>query len=201
MRAPAPEELNFGDGLIPAVVRDSVSRDVLMLAWMNAESYRKTLESGETWFWSRSRAELWNKGATSGNRQRVVSIATDCDADSLLIDVEAEGPACHSGERSCFGDQAGAGRLDLERLESTMRDRRERMPAGSYTASLFEKGTDTILRKVGEEAIELVLAVKGEGRQRIIEETADLMVHVTALLVNEEIPLEEIARELRSRER
>lgn len=201
MRAPDPGDLNFRDGLIPAIIRDRASRDVLMLAWMNDESFQKTLESGETWFWSRSRAELWNKGATSGNRQRIVSIVADCDSDALLIDVEPDGPACHTGERSCFGDEKEGERLDLERLESTMKDRRERRPPGSYTSSLFEKGTDAILRKVGEETIELVLATKGEGRQRIIEEATDLLVHVTALLVSENIPLQDIARELRGRER
>ncbi len=201
MSVPEPSELELGDGLIPAVIRDAGSRDVLMLAWMNEESYRKSIESGETWFWSRSRQELWNKGATSGNRQRIVSIATDCDSDALLIDVEPAGPACHTGERSCFGDGAETARLDLERLEATMKDRRERKPEGSYTASLFAKGTDAILRKVGEECVEVLLAVKGEGRERVVEETADLLVHLTALLVNEGIPLEEVARELRRRER
>lgn len=201
MNAPAPADMNFGDGLIAAVVRDAVSRDVLMLAWMNEEAYRKTIETGETWFWSRSRQELWNKGATSGNRQKVVAVATDCDSDALLIDVEPSGPACHTGARSCFGDHESVRRLDLERLESTMRDRRDRKPEGSYTASLFEKGTDAILRKIGEETVELLLAAKGEGRQRVIEETTDLFVHVTALLVNEGVALEEIAGELRRRER
>lgn len=201
MSFPEPSELRFGDGLIPAVVRDSRSRDVLMLAWMNEESYRRSIESGETWFWSRSRQELWNKGATSGNRQKIVAIATDCDTDALLIDVDPSGPACHTGERSCFADAEGASRLDLERLEATMKDRRDRKPEGSYTASLFAKGTDAILRKVGEESVEVLLAVKGEGRERVVEETADLLVHLTALLVNEGISLEEVASELRRRER
>lgn len=201
MNAPDPSKLAFGDGLLPAVVRESVSGDVLMLAWMSDESYRKSLESGETWFWSRSRQQLWNKGATSGHRQKIVAIATDCDSDALLIDVEALGPACHTGERSCFGERQQSERLDLGRLESTMKNRREERPEGSYTASLFSKGTDAILRKVGEETVELVLAVKGEGRQRIVEETTDLLVHVTALLVNEGIDLQEIAQEMRRRER
>lgn len=201
MNAPDPSKLAFGDGLLPAIVRESGSGDVLMLAWMNGESYRKSLQSGETWFWSRSRQELWNKGATSGHRQKIVGIATDCDSDAILIDVETRGPACHTGERSCFGDRQQIERLDLERLEATMKDRREQRPEGSYTASLFSQGTDAILRKVGEETVELVLAVKGEGRQRIIEEATDLLVHVTALLVNEGIDLQEIALEMRRRER
>ncbi|MBW3671728.1 MAG: bifunctional phosphoribosyl-AMP cyclohydrolase/phosphoribosyl-ATP diphosphatase HisIE [Acidobacteria bacterium] len=201
MNAPDPSKLAFDDGLLPAVIRESASGEVLMLAWMSDESYRKSLESGETWFWSRSRQELWNKGATSGHRQKIVAIATDCDSDALLIDVETWGPACHTGERSCFGDRQRNERLDLERLESAMKNRREERPEGSYTALLFSKGTDAILRKVGEETVELVLAVKGEGRQRIVEEATDLLVHVTALLVNEGIDLQEIAREMRRRER
>lgn len=201
MNAPDPSTLAFGDGLLPAVVRESGSGDVLMLAWMSDESYRKSLESGETWFWSRGRRQLWNKGATSGHRQKIVAIATDCDSDALLIDVEVLGPACHTGERSCFGERQRSERLDLERLESTMKNRRAERPEGSYTASLFSKGTDAILRKVGEETMELVLAVKGEGHQRIVEEATDLLVHVTALLVNEGIDLQEIAQEMRRRER
>lgn len=200
MRAPSPDEIDFDRGLVAAIVRDQSSRDVLMLAWMNREAYEKTIESGETWFWSRSRQELWHKGASSGHTQRVSSIAHDCDRDALLLEVEPDGPACHSGERSCFLDRSEPG-LDLETLEETLISRNAARPEGSYTASLFEAGTDAILRKVGEESVEVILAAKGEGRERLIEETADLLMHLTALLVNEGVRLAEVGDELRRRAR
>lgn len=199
MNAPDPSEIDFEKGLVAAIVRDDATRDLLMLAWMNREAYEKTLESGETWFWSRSREELWNKGASSGNRQKVVRITADCDSDSLLVDVYPEGPACHTGSRSCFGEEHEP-RLDLERLEATMKSRRSERPEGSYTVSLFDAGTDLILRKIGEESTEVILATKSEGKERLVEEAADLLVHLTALLVNEGIGLEEVAAELRRRE-
>ncbi|MDX1584336.1 MAG: bifunctional phosphoribosyl-AMP cyclohydrolase/phosphoribosyl-ATP diphosphatase HisIE [Thermoanaerobaculia bacterium] len=201
MKAPDPAGLDFEKGLVAAVVRDEETRDLLMVAWMNREAYEKTIDSGETWFWSRSREELWHKGETSGNRQRVSRIAADCDGDALIIDVRPMGPACHTGERSCFGDEKSPARLDLERLESVMKSRKVERPEGSYTASLFEAGTDEILRKIGEESIEVILAAKSEGATRIVEESADLIVHLTALLVNEGIDLAEVANEMRRRER
>jgi phosphoribosyl-AMP cyclohydrolase / phosphoribosyl-ATP pyrophosphohydrolase len=193
------EEIRFGaGGLVPAIIRDIHSGAVLMLAWMNEESLRLTRATGETHFWSRSRNELWHKGATSGNRQRVRSISLDCDRDTLLIDVEPLGAACHTGELTCFGDQE-ADRLDLHALMLLLRTRRAERPAGSYSTTLFDGGVDRILKKVGEEATEVVIAAKGDSKQRLVEETADLLFHLTALLVEKEVSLRDIAAELARR--
>jgi phosphoribosyl-ATP pyrophosphohydrolase/phosphoribosyl-AMP cyclohydrolase len=183
--------------LTPAVVRDANSGTVLMLAYMNDEALQKTMETGETWFWSRSRNALWHKGATSGNTQRVVHIARDCDDDALLITVVPNGPACHNGTTSCFD---GAPPLEMQRLVATLRDRYEHRPATSYSAKLFDGGRNAIAQKVGEEATEVILAaVGGEGRERLISESADLVFHLVALLVNEGIDWSEIETELRRR--
>lgn len=193
-------ELTFDDrGLVAAIVRDSATREVLTLAWMNRESLAKTIESGETWFWSRSRNELWHKGATSGNTQRVVAIRKDCDGDALLVDVIPAGPACHTGERSCFGDERPAG-LDLAPLYAVLASRKQNAPEGSYSAKLFGSGRERIVKKIGEEATEVVIAGMGNERGRIVEETADLLFHLAVLLVDEGISLEEIGAELASRE-
>lgn len=195
-----PDSLKFDDrGLVAAIVRDSVTREVLTLAWISRESLAKTLETGETWFWSRSRGELWHKGATSGNTQRVVSIKPDCDGDALLVDVVPSGPACHTGERSCFGDSR-AGTLDLAPLVAVLESRKRERPEGSYSAKLFGGGRERIVKKIGEEATEVVIAGMGSDRTRIVEETADLLFHLSVLLVDEGIALEEIAAELASRE-
>lgn len=186
------------DGLVAAVVRDARSGAVLMLAWMNEESLARTLESGETWFWSRTRRQLWHKGATSGATQRVVRIATDCDSDALLIDVEPRGPACHTGARSCFGDETDA---TLTKLMATLRQRKEERPAGSYSTSLFERGRPAILKKVGEEAAEVIVAAAAEGRERVISETADLVYHLSVLLVAENLDWRDIFEELEGRSR
>jgi phosphoribosyl-ATP pyrophosphohydrolase/phosphoribosyl-AMP cyclohydrolase len=179
--------------LIPAIVRDANSGEVLMLAWMNEESLRRTKETGETWFWSRSRNELWHKGATSGNTQKVIHIAEDCDRDALLITVEPDGPACHNGTTSCFEDTP---RLSLEQLMSVLRDRYDNRPEGSYTAKLFNEGLDRILKKIGEEATEVVIAAKGEGRDRLISEITDLVFHLSVLMTNETIGWRDIHLEL-----
>ena len=186
-----------GDGLIAAVVRDSRTGAVLMVAWMNEESLERTLASGETWFWSRSRRELWHKGATSGATQRVIRVATDCDSDALLIDVEPRGPACHTGARSCFGD-AGS---PLTKLMTTLRQRNQERPAGSYSTSLFERGRPAILKKVGEEAAEVIVATAAEGRDRVVSETADLLYHLSVLLVSENLDWSDIFEELEARSR
>ena len=189
-------DVKFGpDGLVPAIVRDARNGAVLTLAYMNEESLRKTEESGETWFWSRSRNELWHKGATSGNTQRVVHIARDCDDDALVISVIPNGPACHTGARSCFD---GVPPRMLDRLMDVLRDRREKRPAGSYSASLFDKGRNEILKKIGEEAIEVVLA---RGSERIVSEVADLIFHISALLADEGLDWRDIEAELLRRER
>lgn len=181
--------------LTPAIVRDANSGEVLTLAYMNDEALAKTKESGETWFWSRSRNELWHKGATSGNTQRVVNIAPDCDGDALVISVIPNGPACHTGARSCFD---GVPPRTLDRLMSVLRDRRDKKPEGSYSASLFEKGRDEIAKKVGEEAIEVILA---RGRERVTYEVADLIFHLSALLVDEGLDWRDVEAELAKREK
>ena len=190
-------DVKFGpDGLVPAIVRDARNGAVLTLAYMNEESLRKTEESGETWFWSRSRNELWHKGATSGNTQKVVHIAADCDGDALVVSVVPAGPACHTGAVSCFDDVPPP---TLQRLMTILRDRYEKRPEGSYTAYLFNEGRDKILKKIGEEATEVVIAAKGQGRERMISETADLLYHLSVLLVDEGIDWTDVEEELRRR--
>jgi phosphoribosyl-ATP pyrophosphohydrolase/phosphoribosyl-AMP cyclohydrolase len=187
-------DLKFDEqGLIPAIVRDARNGAVLTLAYMNAESLQKTIESGETWFWSRSRRELWHKGATSGNRQRVVHLAVDCDRDALVVTVVPAGPACHTGAESCFADVPP---LPLERLLRTLRSRFEERPEGSYSAYLFNEGRDKILKKIGEEATEVVIAAKGQGRERVVSELADLVYHLSVLMVDEGIEWRDVEEEL-----
>ena len=182
--------------LTPAIVRDARSGAILTLAYMNDESLARTRETGQTWFWSRSRNELWHKGATSGNTQRVIHIAEDCDGDALVVSVEPAGPACHNGTQSCFPDVPPR---PLDRLMTTLRDRKATRPEGSYTARLFNEGRDRILKKIGEEATEVVIAAKGEGRERMISEIADLVFHVSVLMVDEGIAWSDIEGELQRR--
>ncbi len=186
------------DGLVPAIVRDAKSGAILMLAYMNQESPQKTIDTGETWFWSRSRSELWHKGTTSGNTQRVVHIAADCDRDALVVTVEPAGPACHTGAMSCFDDVPGPA-LDLARLMRVLRDRYEARPEGSYSASLFNAGRPRIVKKVGEEATEVTIAALSEPRERVISEVADLLFHVSVLLTDIGIDWSEIGEELTKR--
>jgi len=180
-------------GLVSAIVRDARSGAVLTLAYMNAESLQKTLDSGETWFWSRSRHELWHKGATSGNRQHVVHVAVDCDRDALVVSVIPQGPACHTGADSCFADVQP---LPLERLLRTLRSRYDERPEGSYSAYLFNEGRDKILKKIGEEATEVVIAAKGADRERLVSELADLVYHLSVLMVDEGIAWRDVEEEL-----
>lgn len=194
------------NGLIPAIIQDVNSGAVLMLAYMNQESLRKTLEEGQTWFYSRSRQMLWNKGETSGNVQKVVGISYDCDADTLLVQVEQRGVACHEGSFSCFSKilqentQSSATRAAiLFRLEELLKKRKAERPEGSYTTYLFTEGLDKILKKVGEEATEVVIAAKGGVKGEVVYETADLIYHLLVMLRNEEIDLDEILRELENR--
>jgi phosphoribosyl-ATP pyrophosphohydrolase/phosphoribosyl-AMP cyclohydrolase len=184
--------------LIPAIVRHARTGAVLTLAYMNEESLAKTRETGETWFWSRSRNELWHKGATSGNTQRVVHIAEDCDGDALVVTVEPNGPACHTGAESCF---SGVPPLMLERLMQVLRDRREKRPEGSYSAYLFNEGRDKILKKVGEEATEVVIAAKGESNERLVSEIADLVFHLSVLMADAGVGWTEVEGELEKRAR
>jgi phosphoribosyl-ATP pyrophosphohydrolase/phosphoribosyl-AMP cyclohydrolase len=189
-------DLKFAGGLIPAIVRDANNGAILTLAWMNDEALKRTLESGETWFWSRSRQELWHKGATSGNTQRVVHIAADCDRDALVVTVEPQGPACHTGSPSCFADVPAA---PLDALTAVLRDRYAVRPEGSYSAYLFNEGRDKILKKVGEEATEVVIAAKGDDRDRLVSEVSDLLFHLSVLLVDEGLGWEPVMEELRKR--
>lgn len=184
--------------LIPAIVRDARSGAVLTLAYMNEESLAKTRETGQTWFWSRSRQELWHKGATSGNTQRVVHIAEDCDGDALVVTVEPNGPACHTGSTSCFAEVPA---LPLDRLMSVLRSRHTERPSGSYTTYLFNEGRDKILKKIGEEATEVVIAAKGQHRERLVSELADLVYHLSVLLVDEGIEWKDVHAELDARAR
>jgi phosphoribosyl-ATP pyrophosphohydrolase/phosphoribosyl-AMP cyclohydrolase len=193
-------DLKFTNGLIPAIVRDSKSGTILTLAYMNEESLQKTNETGETWFWSRSRGELWHKGATSGNTQRVVHIAPDCDRDALVVTVEPAGPACHTGAESCFADVPPPA-FDLEALMRVLKDRRAKRPEGSYSTYLFNEGRDKILKKIGEEATEVVIAAKGQGRERITSEVADLLFHLSVLLVDEGLEWSDVGAELAKRAR
>ena len=200
MNYPDTNELIFTDGLLPAIVRDATSGAILTLAYMSHESYLKSIESGETWFWSRSRGELWHKGATSGNTQRIVSIATDCDGDAIVVSVEPAGPACHTGDVSCFR-HVPAPAIDLGGLTTVLRERFATRTEGSYSAYLFDQGVDKILKKIGEEATEVVIAAKGESPERLVSEISDLVFHLTALLVNEGLSWSDVGAELEKRKR
>jgi phosphoribosyl-ATP pyrophosphohydrolase/phosphoribosyl-AMP cyclohydrolase len=242
------QNLKFDDsGLITAVVQDDVSDEVLMVAHMNAESLAKTLQTGETWFWSRSRRELWHKGATSGATQRVVDLRLDCDGDVLLVRVNPNGPACHTGERSCFfrgAQDVEASKSEepvkvhekngekdreknppvIKRVESPVslvnvaamdlgiqlqdlfkliQERKDQRPEGSYTSYLFNSGLDKILKKVGEESAETIIAAKNagddEGRKQLSSEISDLLYHLLVLMVERDVSLYDIAAELSAR--
>jgi phosphoribosyl-ATP pyrophosphohydrolase/phosphoribosyl-AMP cyclohydrolase len=204
--------LKYDDrGLIPAIVQDADTGQVLMMAWMNAEALAKTCETGEATFWSRSREELWHKGDTSGNVQRVEEIRYDCDGDTLLIRVHPAGPACHTGQVSCFyreldesGQQPAANQqpckpFTLQQLYNVICDRREHPKPGSYTTSLFAEGLPKIAQKVGEEANEVVVAALAEGDRRLVEEVADLTYHVLVLLAASGLSPGEVEAELAQR--
>ena len=198
------EELKFDEnGLIPAIVVDAVTKQVLTLAYMNKESLQISMEKGLTCFWSRSRQELWLKGETSGNYQHIVSIEADCDNDALVVKVEPDGPACHTGTKSCFTKPVwGSEELhefSLEGLMELLRGRKEEKKEGSYTTYLFEKGLDKILKKIGEECTEVIIAAKAEDKKETIYEIADLAYHVMVLMLQAGISLEDIHKELASR--
>ncbi len=198
------EDLKFDErGLIPAIVVDATTKKVLTLAYMNAESLKITMAEGKTCFWSRSRKELWRKGETSGNYQYVVSITADCDGDALLIKVDKEGPACHTGADSCFFSplyiSEERGEFSLLGLYDLLLGRKRDLPTGSYTTYLFEKGLDKILKKVGEESTEVIIAGKAEDKKETVYEIADLTYHVMVLMAQMGITVEEVAKELASR--
>ena len=197
------EEIRFdSDGLVPCVVQDSRTGEVLTLAYMNEEALARTRETGETWFWSRSRQELWHKGETSGNVQRVQALRYDCDADALVALVEPTGPACHTGERSCFhnGDLEPTPSEALAVLERTIAERRVMTPAGSYTAELLAD-PPRIGEKVQEEAEEVARAAASESDERVREEAADVLYHLTVLLASRDLSLADAFEELNARRR
>ncbi len=208
------KEIKFDEhGLVPAIVQDANTLQVLTLAYMNAESLKRTLETNETWFWSRSRSTFWHKGETSGHTQRVMDILVDCDSDALTILVKPNGPACHTGEQSCFHNALQEAGDSLEKIaheepdlgevlndlyalvESRKRDR----PEGSYTTYLFDQGLDKILKKVGEESSETIIAAKNENPELLAREASDLLYHLIVLMVERGLTLEQIRHELISR--
>jgi phosphoribosyl-ATP pyrophosphohydrolase/phosphoribosyl-AMP cyclohydrolase len=194
------DEIRFDErGLIPAIVQDAATREVLTLAYMNRESLARTLETKQTWFWSRSRNELWHKGATSGNTQEVVNLALDCDSDAIIVLVKPAGPACHTGAVSCFDTGAASLGAVLNQLYELIQSRERERPSGSYTTYLFEAGLDKILKKVGEESAETIIAAKNENDARLTEESADLLYHLLVLLVARGVSLTDIAQELAQR--
>jgi phosphoribosyl-ATP pyrophosphohydrolase/phosphoribosyl-AMP cyclohydrolase len=229
------QNLKFDEqGLITAVVQDEATSEVLMVAYMNAESLARTMQTGETWFWSRSRQELWHKGATSGHTQQVVDVRLDCDGDALLVRVNPNGPACHTGERTCFfrGASSKGSNGEAEQKESVkaiatiqpvdsplslvnvaamdlgillqdlfklIQERKDQRPEGSYTTYLFDSGLDKILKKVGEEAAETIIAAKNEDRKPLSSEISDLLYHLLVLMVERDVSLQDILGELSHR--
>lgn len=202
------EQIEFDErGLVPVVAQDAATGEVLMLAWATAEALRLSAETGRAHYWSRSRGELWRKGDTSGNEQEVVEIRVDCDADAVLYRIRQTGPACHTGERSCFfraveGDglaQAGDPRPVMARVEEIIAERHAGRPEGSYTTYLFEQGVDKILKKVGEEATETVIAAKNGDAAEMASETADLLFHLLVLWRAQGLPFGMVYSELERR--
>lgn len=210
--------IKFDDkGLVPAIIQDCTTGKVLMMAYMNEEALEKTLTTGYTWFYSRSRESLWQKGESSGNVQKVREIRYDCDADTVLVLVEPTGAACHTGHYSCFyrnsdNEVVEDKEFDLEKiyeaktgpsilleLYEVVKDRKEKMPEGSYTTYLFDKGLDKILKKVGEENAEVIIAAKNRSKEEVVYEVSDLIYHLLVLLVEQEVELEDIFAELKSR--
>lgn len=195
-----PDGLVFdANGLLPVVVQDRASGDVLMMAWANEEALRKTAETGLAHFWSRSRQGLWRKGETSGHTLRVVETRADCDADTLLLVVVPAGPACHAGTRTCFGDTSPTAAGMLEELARVVAVRASAPAEESYTARLLGKGPDQVLKKIGEEATEVVLAARAQSDDRLAEETADLLYHLLVALHQRGLPLARVMDELRKR--
>lgn len=189
------------DGLIPAIVQDHYTKKVLMLAYMNEESLKISMEEGRTCFFSRSRQQIWRKGETSGNVQEIVSIKTDCDRDTLLVDVIKQGPACHTGAESCFFNdiKTGEEQFSYEGLYQMLVDRKINKKEGSYTTYLFEKGIDKILKKVGEECTEVIIGAKGGDKAETVFEIADLLYHITVMMIEMGISLDDVTAELAKR--
>ena len=201
------DEIRYDEqGLVPAIVQDYLDGTVLMMAWMNQESLSKTLDTGDTWFWSRSRSELWHKGETSGHLQKVRSLRYDCDSDALLISVEQIGDiACHTGERSCFHQVNGSKEAPpadtLSQVFEVIRDRRDNPVENSYTCKLFADGDNKILKKIGEESAEVVMACKDDDKDAIAGEVADLFYHSLVALAHHGVELKDVYRKLQQRRR
>lgn len=196
--------LQFDDkGLLPAIVQDDRTGEVLMLAYMNKEAVEKTIETNETWFYSRSRQELWNKGATSGNRQQVKRLSVDCDADTLLVQVSPQGPACHTGENTCFFTTVHENEESLREVVyeviDEIQNRKENPVEGSYTTYLFNEGIDKVLKKVGEETTEVVIGAKNADKEEVSNEIADLVYHTLVLMNILDVDLADIQKVLRKR--
>jgi phosphoribosyl-ATP pyrophosphohydrolase/phosphoribosyl-AMP cyclohydrolase len=195
-----PQQLRFdANGLIPVVAQDRRSGDLLMVAYANAEALRLTTETGLLHLWSRSRQALWKKGETSGNRLRVRDVRADCDRDALLVSVDPEGPACHTGARTCFGEESPSAAGMLEELRRVIASRRAASPDSSYTARLLGKGIDQALKKIGEESAELVIAAKAESQARVAEESADLLFHLLLVLELRGVAVADVMDVLRRR--
>jgi phosphoribosyl-ATP pyrophosphohydrolase/phosphoribosyl-AMP cyclohydrolase len=220
MSANLIQNLKFDDrGLIPAVVQDDKTNEILMLAYMNSESLQRTLQTGETHFWSRSRNELWHKGETSGNTQRVTDIRIDCDSDALIVRVDPNGPACHTGEQTCFFRdvnqsapiavaQTGVSLVNVDSMElgillnnlyKLISERKEERPEGSYTTYLFNSGLDKILKKIGEESTETIIAAKNGSKKEMSAEISDLLYHLMVMMVERDVRLTDILAELQHR--
>ncbi|TGB02305.1 bifunctional phosphoribosyl-AMP cyclohydrolase/phosphoribosyl-ATP diphosphatase HisIE [Halobacillus salinus] len=202
------ESIQFDEkGLVPAIVQDARSKAVLTLAYMNEESLRQTLDKRETVFYSRSRQELWHKGETSGNTQKVTDIHYDCDQDALLVQVIPQGPACHKGDYSCFSHSLLEGGQEpkdhryaiLDELQEVLSERKATLPEGSYTSTLFQEGVDRIAKKIGEEAGEVIIAAKNDDPEEMALESADLLFHLLLLLTDRQVPLDDVLAVLEKR--
>ena len=187
------------NGLVPAIIQDSVTQNVLMLGFMNEEAFKKTIATKRVTFYSRTRNRLWMKGEESGNTLKVVSIADDCDHDTLLIKAIPAGPVCHTGAATCFSDSNDYGVEFFDYLQKFIQKRHEEMPEGSYTTSLFNKGVNRMAQKVGEEAVETVIEATNGSEDRLVYEGADLLYHLIVLLTSKGLRIEDLARELKKR--
>ncbi|WLR41436.1 bifunctional phosphoribosyl-AMP cyclohydrolase/phosphoribosyl-ATP diphosphatase HisIE [Bacillus carboniphilus] len=193
------EEVTFNpDGLVPTIIQDAITMQVLTLAYMNKEALQKTIETNEVWLYSRKRQQLWYKGETSGNIQHVIDLRWDCDKDALLLFVHPTGPACHTGESSCFKGTEGR-KTTLTQLETIIEKRKQQAKKGSYTTYLFKEGIDKIAKKVAEEAAEVIIAAKNRNKEEVIWETADLFYHLLVLLNEQDVPLDEVFKVLEGR--
>lgn len=187
-------------GLVPAIIQDSITNNVLMLGYMNQEAYEQTIKTGKVTFWSRSRQCLWTKGETSGNFLNLVSIKSDCDNDTLLVRVNPVGPACHLGTDTCWGEKNQANPLlFLTELQDFINKRHEEMPEGSYTTSLFNKGVNKMAQKVGEEAVETIIEATNGNDEKLVYESSDLLYHLIVLLTSKGLRIEDVAKELQMR--